>query len=265
LSNPRVLVVAPIYSGKDYCVERYVKAIENLDYDNYDHLMVDNSEESEDWFFKKLQFLVGEKNVFKVPRGDNSRVAINNAMNFAREKFLKGSYDYMLVVESDLFPPTDTITRLLSHGKAVVGSFYLLGHAEDDEPYYELLSMASKGLVTEEVFKAAAKGLQPRRACIFELDRKKDGFMGTKNVGVEATPNYYLKGLKKVHGVGLGCTLIRRDIIKRFPFWTDSRFVNKHHDVYFYMDLHNANIPVFVDTDVLIEHMPSRWSLVSDM
>jgi hypothetical protein len=263
--NPKVLVVAPIYDGKDYCVDLYVETIENLDYDNYDHIVVDNSDGYDDWFFKKLQFLVGKNNAFKVPRGRNSREAINNAMNFARQYFLERDYDYMLVVESDLFPRKDTIKRLLSYQKAVVGSFYLLGFEEDDKPYYEFNALYNKRLISLEVLKESIKGLQPRRACIFELDRKENGVMGTKNIGVEKTPDYYMNGLRQVHGVGLGCTLIRRDIIQRFPFWTDSRFDNKHHDVYFYMDLHNKGIPVFCDTDVLVHHMPSRWSTVPDM
>lgn len=262
--NPKVLVVAPVYSDKDYCVEKYIEHVEAFDYDNYEHIMIDNSSDDNDWFFKKLQFLLGDK-AFKVPRGASSRTAINNAMNFAREYFLENKFDYMLVVESDLFPRPDSIKRLLGYAKPVVGSFYLLGHPEDDEPFNKAISSVEKGLITEEELYEAVKGLQPRRACIFELDRKKDGLLGTKNIGVALTPDYFMTGLRQVHGVGLGCTLIRSDIVQRFPFWTDSRYDNKHHDVYFYMDLHNAGIKVFCDTDVLVPHQPSRWNDVADM
>lgn len=243
---------------------KHLGAIKKLDYDNYTHIMVDNSPDDQIWFFRKLKRL-GVR-AFRVDRGRNSRDAISNAMNFARDYMIEHKYDYMLVVESDLFPQPDTIKRLLSYGKSVVGSFYLLGHAEDDEPYDQNTQMLKEGMITEDVWKVLCKGLQPRRACIFELDRKKDsGLVGTRNIGVDQTVEYYNQGLVKVHGTGLGCTLIRNDIIMRFPFWTDTRFGNKHHDVYFYMDLHNANIPVFVDTDVIVEHQPSKWSDVEDM
>ncbi len=54
------------------------------------------------------------------------------------------------------------------------------------------------------------------------------------------------------------------DIVKRYPFWCDSRFDNKHADVYFYMNLHNDGIAVYVDTDFNIRHEPSDWHKVSD-
>lgn len=257
-------MVAPIYHAKDYCLEKYIRHVEAFTYTNYDHIMVDNSSDEHDWFFKKLQFLLGDK-AFKVERGSSSRSAINNAMNFARNYFIKHKYDYMLVVESDLFPEPDTIDRLLGFNKAIVGGFYLLGHAADDPLYYKAVELARARMINKATYQEVVKGLQPRRACVFELDRKPNGQLGTKNIGIDRTLDYFQKGLLKVHGVGLGCTLVRRDIIVRFPFWTDSRFTNKHHDVYFYLDLHNAGIPVFLDSDRLIEHQPSRWESVGDM
>jgi len=263
MDNPRILIVTPNYHGKDYSLMKHLGSIKKLDYDNYTHIMIDNSPDSELWFFRKLKRL-GIR-AFRVARGGNSRIALNNAMNFARDYMIEHKYDYMLVVESDLFPRPDTIKRLLSYGKSIIGSFYLIGHAEDDEIYDQNTRMLREGRIDYNTWLVLSKGLQPRRACIFELDRKKNGVLGTRNIGVDKTVEYYNNGLKQVHGTGLGCTLIRNDIIMRFPFWTDSRFGNKHHDVYFYMDLHNAGVKVWVDTDVMIEHQPSKWSLVEDM
>lgn len=261
MGYPKVLVAAPVFDQKDYCLEKYLKHIEDIDYPNYDHIMVDNSED--DWFFKKLQFLEVES--YKVNRGANSREAICNSMNFIRDYFLERDYDYLLIVESDLFVDKDVINRLLNHNKSIVGSFYLLGNKEADEPYDKALKLLQAGFITRLEFNTQVKGLQPRRACLFILDRKPTGALGTRNLAPSEGIKWFSTGLRQIHGCGLGCTLIRRDIIHRFPYWTDSRFGNKHHDVYFYMDLHQAGIKVYVDTNVLITHQPSMWDDVKDM
>lgn len=252
--NPKILVVTPIYEDKDYALEKYISHVEKFDYDNYDVILVDNSRT--DWFFKKLQWYEEQYpflKVFKVNRGDNSRDAICNSMNFARHYFLEHKYDYMLVVENDLFPQPDTIKRLLSYNKQVVGSYYLIGHEADDKPFYEAISRLERPV-----------GLNPRRPCLFVRDRKSNGMMGTRGISTLEAKDWFNTGLRQVHGCGLGCTLIRDDIIMRFPYWTDNRFDNKHHDVYFYMDLDNAGIPVFVDTSINVPHQPSRWENVKD-
>lgn len=264
--NPKILIATPIYSEKDYCLEEHLECMAKLDYDNYDHIFIDNSKESESWFFEKLQYLskrYGFK-AYKTKRGASSRTAINNAMNLARMIMLEGDYQYMLVVESDLFPRPDSLKRLLSYNKRVVGSYYLIGFKEDNEKYLKLLDLKVTNQISNRGYYMGLQTLNPQRACIFLRDLKKTGLMGTKGLNYFESVEFFGRGLQQVHGCGLGCTLIRRDIIAKFPFWTDSRFGNKHHDVYFYLDLDNAGIPVYVDTNVNVRHEPSDWLKVQD-
>lgn len=261
MDEPRVLIGSPIYDGKDYCIKEHLKCVKGLDYNNYEHIIVDNSKT--DKFYKELISM--GVNAYRVDRGKNSREAINNSMNFVREYFLNGSYDYLFIIETDLFPDKNIIKRLLSHEKRVVGSYYVLGFKKDNIEYEKYKRLYSTGIISQDVYKECITDLQFQRACIFELDRKKHGSLGTRNISNEESYEYFGTGLRQVHGCGLGATLIRRDIIERFPFWTDSRFDGKHHDVYFYMDLHNEGIEVYIDTDVLIKHKPSRWLEVEDM
>jgi glycosyltransferase involved in cell wall biosynthesis len=263
MNKPRVLVASPSYYGKDYCTVKYLNAVRSFTYENFDFIMVDNSPKGEEWYATKLKRM-GVR-VFKTSRGRNSREAINNSMNFIRNYALEHKYDYLLVVESDLFPEPDTIQRLLRFGKKVVGSYYLLGHEQDTIKYDEIMKAFNNKIISQEEATFLLKGLEPERACIFLLDRKQDGRLGSKNLTPKESIEWFGNGLKQVHGCGLGCTLISKSILEKFAFWTDNRFDNKHHDVYFYLDLHNAGIPVFVDTDRNIPHMPSRWSNVPDM
>jgi len=259
---PKILIVTPTYSGKDYCLEKYLKHVANINYPNKHHIIVDNTQDDGE-YTKKLKGLGIE--TYHVDRGSNSRDALCDSMNLARKYFLENSYDYMFILESDLFPEEDIIFRLMSYQKSVVGSFYLIGHEADNHKYTDARKEWIEGRISKEEFRKRITNVHPQRACIFYLDRKETGALGTRNISPKETYKLFGNGLQQVHGCGLGATLIRRDVIDRFPFWTDTRFGNKHHDVYFYMDLHNKGIKVYVDTDNLIKHSPSKWDDVEDM
>jgi hypothetical protein len=241
MSSPKVLVGVVTYSGKHYIFPKNYDAISNLSYPNYDFIIVDNT--SHKSYTSKLR-REGYKNVHWVGRGvidKNSRMALTKSQNYIREKFINEGYDFLMLIESDLLPDRNIIQRLMSHAKPVVGSVYYLGTNKVKFPCIFLREgEGSKILGVTETFP------------------------GHKNVNM-AEINAFLDGsLKKVHGCGFGCTLIRRDVVKKFPFWYDERFADKHSDVYFYMDTENNNIPVYVDTSVIVPHFPSDWNLVKD-
>lgn len=259
---PKILIVTPTYEGKDYCLEEFINNLEKIDYPNYDYFIIDNS--ANDWFIQKIKFLTGEHRAVHIPRGKNSREAITNSMNYAREVFLEGDYDYMLVLENDLFPDKNVVHRLLKHGKPVTGSIYMLGFERDNMTYRKAYNSFMQHQ-DNKTFIQEIQGLRPQTPCLFVLEMKEGAFVGTRLIRPEEFKDWYNTGLREVHGCGLGCTLIRRDIVQKFIFWTDNRFDNKHHDVYFYLDLQKAGIPVFVDTSTVIKHVPSDWNHVLDM
>lgn len=239
LKIPKILIVTPVYDAKDYCLDAFVKNIEEVIKKTPGSrlLIVDNSKGTS--YLSKLRKRYPQHTVMHVDRGPNSRVAICNSMNYARHYAIRYDYDYMLVTESDLFPPADVALKLWSHQKAVVGCYYEIGFFD--------------------------KPGNPRRPCVFILDYKQDsGLWGSRGITPEEGQKILGKGLVQVHGMGLGCTLIRRDIIERYPFWTNKLFDNKHHDVYFYLDLHNDKIPVYIDTKLFVFHDNSEWADVKD-
>lgn len=244
---PRVLVGITTYDQKDYMLPKCYKAVREFDYpkDSYDVMIVDNTDDKGRYMRKMKRR--GWPWVERVSRGANSRVALTKSQNLIRARFLEGDYDYLLLVESDLLPPPDSIKRLMAYGKPVVGSTYFIGH-------------------------------EVKVPCIFLSDVKVGGLSGTRPIGMvrSGTHGKYTRhnqaevdaflgtGLRKIHGCGFGCTLIRRDIVERFPFWCDERFDNKHSDVYFYLDMERHFIPVYVDTNVIVPHFPTRWDDVHD-
>jgi glycosyltransferase involved in cell wall biosynthesis len=236
--NPKVLVGIVTYDGKDYIFPECYKAVRNLDYDNYDVLIVDNSK-GNSYYTKLLR--EGYKNVVHLQRAKNTRDTLSDSQNYIRHRMLDGNYDYLLMVESDLLPPPETITRLLNHNKLVTGSLYWLqGKIPGQEGKFKI-------------------------PCIFFLEYKKESqAMGTRLITYQELPSFLNTGLRQVHGCGIGCTLFARSIVEKYPYWTDERFDNKHSDVYLYMDLHNNHIPVFVDTSFEVPHFPSDWGQVID-
>jgi len=208
-----------------------VDNINKINYPNYDFLMIDNSQRGN--YYYKLQS--EGVPVVRVPRGANSREALAAAQNYARKKALTEGYDYVLSVESDIFPPPDVIQRLMSHWKPVAGALYYIG-----------------GI-----------GNTPKHPCVFVT--RKENPSATRLITVEEHREMQgVGGIHRVHGMGVGCTLIDVNVLKNNVFWCDNRFTNKHSDVYFYMDLWNKKIPVYVDYDTVVRHDNSDWNKVND-
>jgi len=259
--EPKVLIGTPIYNKKDYCLEKHLEHVRKINYTNYEQVFFDNSKSSKYYYKLKSKGL----KVIRVPRGSNSRVAVANSMNAMRQYIKEHDYDYVLVLESDLFPDPEIINRLLQHNKEVVGSYYLLGLDEDELKYRSLVKDYTEHKISSEELKQKTKGLLIKVPCIFITDVKKDtNFKGTRIIGRKEGIEIFRTGLRQVHGCGLGATLISRRIFLRFPFYFDSRYESKHPDVYFFADLSDAGIPVYVDTNFNIPHQPSSWDKVRD-
>lgn len=266
----------PTYEGKDYIFAENFKAVKGFDYPNYDYVYIDNSKGTS--YLKKLRQR-GAKAV-QVPRGKNSRQALCNAQNYARGKVFSEGYDYLLFVESDLLPRPDTIKRLLSRNKDVVGSLYYLESETNDlipkhkvYGFLETCSLLGVDISPLNLSDVEVKGylelknFKMRSPCVFYVKESKEGGMGaTRLIKPTEIRALYEKPLHEVHGVGLGCTLIKRSIVNNYVFWWDENpnNENKHSDVYFYMDLHRDGVEVYLDTSVVVPHFPSKWSDVSD-
>lgn len=207
--------------------------MKEFDYPDFDWIIVDNSVGSS--YTSKLR-RSGYTNVHHIKRGKNTRETLSNSQNYIRRYFLNGDYDFLLLLESDLVPEKHILRKLVANDLFVCGVPYYIGFGNN------------------------------KTLCVF-FNKKKDNVdvWGTRLITPVEISEFVKDGkLQKVHGVGFGCTLIRRDIVERFPFWNDERFEDKHSDVYFYMDLNNNGIPVYVDTSLFVKHYPSDWKKVKD-
>lgn len=227
MNYPKVLIFSPTYEGKEYCRKRFVENINKINYPNKEFIMIDNSEGDDYYNLLKSEGVP----IHRVPRGNNSREALSAAQNYARKYAIDNGFDYALSVESDLFPPENIIQTLMRHWKPVVGGLYYLGG------YYDEINNKQFPIVP----------------CVFIT--KNDGSGGTRFITTEEHEQLKgLGGIHQVHGMGVGCTLFDIEIFKKYPFWCDSRFENKHSDVYYYMNLWNDKVPVYVVTLILLHY-----------
>jgi len=231
---PKVLVAAPTYEGKHYIFPRWYNNIKNLDYPNYDWLIVDNSRTLS--YHTKLRRL-GYQRIVHVNRGGNSRFGIGQASEYIRQYAIENNYDYIMFIETDLLPPRNIIQRLLGHEKMVVGAVYEIGLHGSKEA--------------------------PRRPILYHPLSTPDGGSKLEMLTPEEGYKMLNKGVIKTPAIGLGCCLIHRDIFHKYPF-KYSPDTSLHTDVIFYWDLWNAQEPVWVDTDIVIYHENQNWINVKD-
>jgi cellulose synthase/poly-beta-1,6-N-acetylglucosamine synthase-like glycosyltransferase len=236
MNFPKILIFTPIYDGKDYSINTFVKHLKELKYpkDRYRHIFVDNSKD--ETYVSSLRKRFPEFDFHYVGRGNNTREALARAQNYARKIMLDGDYSYLMSIESDIYFPPDTIYRLLKHGKTVISAYYDIGDR--------------------------SKGIRHPVFTVPDFSKELNAY-GTRLLTIQEVPQYRNNGLKKVQAAGMGCCLMHRDAVKLHAFYYDPRF-NAHSDVYFFNKMFEHQIEVFADTDLYCEHMNSDWKKVQD-
>jgi len=219
----KVLVACPTAEVKAYCFEDWVDTVKNLTYPNYDIYMCDNSD-TRDFYIESKKKYEGILTMERISILHASSVpqAMAKSHEKCRERALAGGYDYLLHLESDVFPPLDIIEKLIAHKKNVVGALY---HIETgDESKLMIQQIENFGSAHRETY---------------NLDETDLDFVNGE--------------LKRVHSCGLGCTLIHRSILEKYPFRYE-KGAPVHPDSFFFGDLDSYKEKVFVDTSILCEH-----------
>ena len=221
---PKVLIATPIAEHKYYCINDFIKNVKELSYPNSDFIMVDNSKD------EKACELVKEFNpgVSVEHSGfyGTTRKSQEKSYERIREKFLKGGYDYLFTLESDLFPPEGIIEELMANDKDVCGAVYMIKGAS--------CKNTSVPCVTTGKFAFVNGRVQEAFMSFFELDGE----------------------LKRIHGgCGLGCALIKRKVLEKVRFRSDMC----HCDTYFHRDAHRLGFETWIDTRFIIPHYPSQY------
>ena len=153
-----------------------------------------------------------------------------------RKAFLDGNYEGMLVIESDIIPPKDTLTRLA---------------ALDVDLAYGCYTFQVSPVVNVALRYGSPPG---------NIGMVKPAPYKARNVGESLSTRPGLwdaaieQGVVDCSGAGLGCVLIKRRVLQEIDFrigWPESK---AHCDSYFTIDAYKADFTMKADTAVFCGH-----------
>jgi hypothetical protein len=237
-----VILASPTSRAKDYCFNEWLDNIMNFTYPNFDIVIFDNTNDGGEYadelnkrFHNKY---AGSNRKFKcyntliLHKADVNNLTLKLCMshNDCRLFCLKNNYDYMFHLESDIFPPKDTIERLMFHRKHFVGGCYHIYDGMD------------RTLLVYNHLEVSPNSVQAKVATIDDEILLING------------------GLIKVAQCGLGCVLLSKQLLKKIAFRYEN-FNSAYPDTFFAEDCHANNIPVYCDTSIVCRHENRFWGI----
>lgn len=234
---PKILVCCPTYDGKNYCVREWMDNVAQLTYpkSHYDVFLADNSKTNANakWLMKTFRVNAHWKDY-----GDMTALErLAEGHNICRDKMLDGNYDYMLHLESDIFPPHNIIEELLFARKDVVGAMYDLDHGAIRQPCVSIKA----------------------------LGRPFHGAFNHSGGMVERAKHFIDGRVHQANSIGLGCALIHRRVLKDVVFrniskekYNELKGKVEHSipapDTFFYDDIAKKGFKTFIHTGQLAFH-----------
>jgi hypothetical protein len=222
---PKILVATPTYEGKNYCLPEFIDNVANFTYpkSRYDFMIFDNSSTPKNAEYINKEF--GVKCHWKDYSGMTIIEKLAQTHEAIRVHAINNNYDYLLHLESDVFPPEDVLEQLLWTKKDMIGV------------PYQLYGGGQRRVVTE--------GFSIRETDLQE-------FVGALHIGF--IHHWYFDGkVQRCFTNGIGCTLMKVSRIKNIPF----RYVEGDDaapDTWFVRDLSFNGIPYYVHTGLLAFH-----------
>jgi hypothetical protein len=235
---PRVLVAAPTASAKKYCFSEWLDNVMAFDYPNFNVVLFDNTKDNGEFTQYMNQTHKDNYNSGNFIAANSLKLNNSPAINViekmclshndCRKHTLFHNYDYLLHLETDVFPEKDVIQRLIFNKKRVVGAIYYRDEGRYRKP------------MLQRFIEPMPKHIQ---SVNFESNEDTCFIDGT---------------LKQVSHVGLGCVLIENKVLKKIPFRFEKQ-VEMHPDSFFAEDCLRNGIPIYADTSIICRHDNQEW------
>ena len=224
-SYPKVLVGTVTHDGQEYAFDRFITALKDIDYPNFDIIVVDTSENED--YYEKLKQVEGirvEKCIWTIQY--TSR--LSNGLNMLRKHLIYGGdqYDYLFSIDSDVIVPPDILTKLVNQKKELIGAPVPIGFHEVGIPCV---------LKSTNAIREAKGGIR--------LD-----YMTWEEIGDKPI---------KVIASGLGCLLIHREILKNVQF-KNIVVLQWAPDVVFLIECVAKGFEFWCDPTIKVEHLQRR-------
>ncbi len=224
---PKILIAVPTYDAKNYCLDAFMKNINDFTYPKslIEIYVADNSATNKNALYIRDKYKV--KTFWRDYTGWKLMEKLADSHNQLRRYFLESDCDYMLHLESDIFPPSDCIEQLLWARKPIVCALY-------------------------QVFDGAW-----RSPCIRIYDQKPpnhDEFVF--HYELFNFHHWWIEGkVQPTYVAGIGCALMKRKVMEAFEFrWDKDNPSSNPPDTYFAEDLRAVGVQNYVHTGVLCFH-----------
>ena len=222
---PKILVAVPTYDAKNYCLDQFFDNLYKFDYPKnlIEIYVADNSMSNKNALYIRDRFKV--KTFWKDYSTYSLFEKLADSHNQLRRYFLESDCEYMLHLESDIFPPSNILMELLYCRKSIVNGFYQVFNGSHRQPCIRLHD---------------------------KLHELHNTYVFHKELG--NFYHYWVEGkLQKTFIAGIGCCLMTRQLMENFQFRHDNT-ENHPPDTYFAEDIRKAGIQNWVHTGQLCFH-----------
>tara|TARA_R100001244_G_C5168581_1_gene131542 strand:+ start:218 stop:925 length:708 start_codon:yes stop_codon:yes gene_type:complete len=227
MSNaPKILIAAPQADVKNYCFVEWLMNVKKFSYpqDCIEIFLADNSDTNTNSIhLEKCGITV--KYIPKNGRGIIETMA--ECHQACVDYAIKNDFDYLLHLETDIFPKHDILEKLITINKPIACGLYHIFDGAYREPMLRMIEKDNQGYV--------------------------------RAYGINTAQGNYLDGKPlDVFSGALGCTLIRKDVLPKVKFRAVEGEM-QHPDTWFANDMKNQNIPICVHTEAFCEHKNKSW------
>lgn len=235
---PRILIGAPTSNLKAYCFESW---LDNALLTNYPGewkiVLYDNSDQaSVDYQNAYYKSKYGDGGKFECFLSDirfckHMVAKLAKGHNDVRKYAIDNNYDYLWHLESDIYPKPHFLQELVLKKLPVVGAIY-----------YRDLGRFRRLMLQQRLFRSHNN-------------------IKSQNCSPDDDLHFVDGKTKEASHIGLGCMLIRKDILERTPF----RYVEGvkvFSDSFWAEDMYKAKIKVMADTSLICSHLNSNWMLL---
>ena len=223
---PKILIAAPQADVKNYCFVDWLLNVKRFSYpqDRIEIFLADNSD-TEDNTIRLNEIGVTAKYIPKNGRGIIETMA--ECHQACVDYAIENNFDYLLHLETDIFPKHDILEKLITMNKPIACGLYHIFDGAYREPMLRMIEKDNQGYV--------------------------------RAYGINTAQGNYLDGKPlDVFSGALGCALIRKDVLPKVKFRAVEGEM-QHPDTWFANDMKNQNIPVTVHTGAFCEHKNKSW------
>jgi hypothetical protein len=238
MKKPKVLLGIVTQRSKNYCLDELYQCIEQINYDNFDVVFIDNSKEVFDYKYKTIH----------VPPDQAINEVLAKCQNILRYEVITNDYDYLFLLESDNIVEPDFLPYALSFNAPVFTCPYLVKLEKFNVPSL-CMQFTQHGFIDNKMTVNSLM-VTPDMTPYFL------GHFGD-TMSLTLGEDMYL-----TH-TGIGTTLIRKDVLENIQFRTSSRndkIKNQmtFSDSFFYVDCQLKNYNVLVETRILSKHLNQK-------